>query len=291
MKQIQLRPMTIGDILDSAIHLYKENLLKFLGIVILPQIPFLLIAAFIMPLAFKFDPRTGATVSQVVAGVIAISILPFAVAAGTRAISESFLGREITIAQAYNYMLKRLTPLLWTTFLFTVFLVAASFPALVLSVIMILSLINIGIEVTIFIPVIIFVVIVGMLIPSVFLVVRYSLITQAVIIEGESGTGALKRSQELIKDHFWRAFALIALLYIATLIFDITIGLSLSLASSLFSSAPIFSIVLSMMSAPGLSIIETFIMISMTLFYYDLRIRKEGFDLEIMAEELASENI
>lgn len=284
--------MTIGDILDSAIHLYKENFLKFIGIVIFPQLPFLLIAATIMPFVFRFgnNNKMIPAVSQAISGLISILILPFAVAAGTRAISEKFLGRDITIAQAYSHMLKRITSLMWTTFLFTALLILICIPAIFFIFALTSGSVRPGTETAALLSVIALVSIVATLILGAFLIVRYSLITQAVIIEGESGTGALKRSHELIKDHFWRAFAIISLLYIATMIFDIAIGLSLSLISSLLTNTPIFSIALSMVSAPGLSIIETFIMISMTLFYYDLRLRKEGFDLEIMAEEL-SENV
>ena len=109
----------------------------------------------------------------------------------------------------------------------------------------------------------------------------------AVVLEAEGGISAMKRSKYLVKGHFGKAFILLVLVYVAIAL--ITEIVSFSVLKGLFFLAP-YSAPLAEGTSNVLSILlEPFRIAAITLLYYDFRIRKEGFDLEIMAEELESD--
>lgn len=117
--------------------------------------------------------------------------------------------------------------------------------------------------------------------------VWYIFIPQTVVIEGEGGSGAMKRSKYLTEGHFKRIFILVVLVFAGTL-------LGTWLLSFGFSKALFFLGDSSVYLGKGLSnvisvILEPFRIIIVPLLYFDLRFRKEGFNLEILEKELEAE--
>ncbi len=101
----------------------------------------------------------------------------------------------------------------------------------------------------------------------------------AIIIEGRNPISALGRSRELVYGSWWRVFG------IGVVIVLIIIGLSVIIT--------LIALVLSSLS-PILGSIATIIMSTMlfpityvagTLVYIDMRVRKEGYNLDVMASE------
>ena len=113
-----------------------------------------------------------------------------------------------------------------------------------------------------------------LVIPGIFLWIWFAFIPQTVVFDGEGGISAMKRSKHLVKGFFGKTFILLVLIFLAASL--ITGVLSRFLPSALgIGAANVASVLL-----------EPFKISAMMFLYYDLRIRKEGFDLEIMAEEL-----
>ena len=246
--------MTIAGIFRQSLTLYRENVLKLIGIVAPSSIAVWAVYLFIF--GDQLDLTESSTDSAAMPGVflygaIVVFLSSIATAAGTIAISERFLGREVSISQAYLRVIDVLFPLLGSLMLASV-AIAAGF--------------------------------ILFFIPGVVAYVWFCLTPAVVMIEGEGGVGALKRSYVVIKGYWNKAFFVVVLLAIiqlivAMLVFSLPTQLGASVSINVFFK--FLSICLPLL-------IESFKIATTTILYYDLRIRKEGYTLQIMADEIAS---
>ena len=179
-------------------------------------------------------------------------------AAGTFVISQHLLGRAVSVGEAYSQVLGSLFPLLGVLIIFLL-------GSLVLSTLAA----GIGLMA---------------LLPGIAVYVWFCMAAPVVIIEREGGFGALKRSRVLIKGFFDRGFLLVVWLTLSEA-FVVILVLSLPFLVGSFPGFPSFLSFLSIcLSLP----VNAFRVISTTMLYYDLRIRKEGYDLQVLAQELAT---
>ena len=303
--------MSAGDILDQAIRLYRRNFVPLVSIVAIVNVPFALIQVIVTfltnPFAAtfpgapqNFDPATfSATTLLVGQGIAALAALlgvlavVFQNAALVTFIAERFLDRSITARQAYRRAFRR-----WLSLLLAVFL---------------LALVNLGVLGGLF--GIFFVPFIGLaaldagansqasafagmisplfcclLIPAlgavVFLDTRWSLFMPSIMLENYNSTGGMGRSWKLVKGSFWRVFfmllILIAILYLFTpgLILLFTMG-------AVFLPNPLLLVVINSVASSLITIIITPLQLAvLTILYFDLRIRKEGFDLQLQMQNL-----
>jgi hypothetical protein len=118
--------------------------------------------------------------------------------------------------------------------------------------------------------------------PVFYVAARYFAVIPAVMIERSSVGDAFRRSSELSKDAKWRILGALALAFILYII----VGATLSAIVGLF---PIPTIATALLSAMAYVLVFPLVGIVTTLLYYDLRIRKEGYDLELLAKRLEGE--
>jgi len=287
-----LHPMTVGDILDRSIQLYKSNFLKFVGVVLLVKGPYLILGYVLTKLILLFfaevpyaSEKDTAQIASYGATIIAFSFIrllellfvgPILIAAMTMAISERFLNRDIGVAEAYKKILRRFLPLLGTVLLTGMIISMVLLFCVLLGSFMLLVGAQPGL----------ILVIAGVILACV-LWVQYAFISQTVVIEGEGGFSAMKRSKYLVKGFFFKAFVLLILIFIAIAL--ITEIVALGIERGLFFLGQYSSLLAEGASNVVSVLLEPFRIAAITLLYYDFRIRKEGFDLEIMAEELEAD--
>lgn len=111
-----------------------------------------------------------------------------------------------------------------------------------------------------------------------YVLLRTFSMSQAVLLEGTGPIQALTRSLRLSEGcgaHIFFTLALVWLLYLIT--YGVAFGVSVSLVSRAISEV---------VGAVVIVAIYPLVAVVTTLLYYDLRVRKEGFDLEVMAREL-----
>ncbi len=123
-----------------------------------------------------------------------------------------------------------------------------------------------------------------LLVPGVIFFAWSFAMEQAVMIEGYDAGGAWTRSRQLARGSVWRILGTLGLTY---LIYSIAVGggtaaLGLLFGSVLHAPARITEVVSYLINA----LVYPVVGVVSTLLYYDLRIRKEGFDLEMLATEL-----
>src|SRR5436190_1507255 len=112
----------------------------------------------------------------------------------------------------------------------------------------------------------------------------YSVVVQVAALEPlKSGTDALRRSWMLTKGFKAKAFVL----WIVAIVLIVALALAGGLVGGLAATVnPALEPVSTVLLAILLLLYYPLLACVFTLFYYDLRVRKEAFDLEMLAEQL-----
>ena len=116
---------------------------------------------------------------------------------------------------------------------------------------------------------------------AIYFGIRWSFSLQCVLIEGFGPIAAISRSSRLVKDNWWRVFGYT----IIWLLIAIAVGLLLSIFSLIPGvTSQLISTIVGIIIAPIAAIL-------FTLLYFDIRLRKEGYSFEKLAEELGLQDI
>jgi len=113
------------------------------------------------------------------------------------------------------------------------------------------------------------------LFPALYPLARFFAIRQAVMLEGANAGDALGRSSQLsmgVKGHV-----------LATLLLVLLVTTALSFGSGLLAQLIPSRVVVTVLLTAVSVVLYPFFGITETLLYYDIRIRKEGFDVEYLA--------
>lgn len=126
------------------------------------------------------------------------------------------------------------------------------------------------------------------LVPGVFLFTMWAVTPAALVTERLGPFAAMGRSYQLVRGRFWPVLGAIVLAYLLYMIANQIIGVITGVTTVLgslngeqisFLPSVIGSALVSIVAAP-------FLAAMITVIYFDLRVRKEGYDLELMAQDL-----
>jgi hypothetical protein len=266
-----LRALSISEILDASLRIYRANFIGLLSIAALALIPEGVLEALLISF------RSGAAVTRAQSSLTSF-FTSLASMALIVAISNAYLGGNFTIGSAYSKGLKRFWSIIGARFLMSF---AISIPAIIFAFCLLTVATTAPASQILFVGIII------ILLPVfIFLFTRWSLVTQAIILEDIGASDGIRRTWNLTDGHFWRVLAtsfaasLLAgvLTILPTLVLDYALGLT-GLSSTITQLVDLV--------AQQLALILTlpFTAAVQVLIYYDLRIRKEGFDLLLRTEE------
>jgi len=300
----RFRSMAVGEWLDATFTMYRRNFVLIASISAVVQIPYALLTWLLFELTgvatFVRSPfasigtqtitpaqaqqllNTYLGVLAVTLGLVLVSLLvvvPLGEAATTRAVSDRYLDRPSSLLAAYRAAWGRLGALITMILL----LVAAYVGTLGVVIVLIVLLGAAGAG---GLGALLGIVAVIALIPAlIFLYVRFAVAVPAIVLERVSGWHGLQRSWNLISGRFWPTFGRIALLWvIATIISSVVAAIFEVPGGLLFpNNSFVFDQVASAIAAVFVGPITY---IGVTLLYYDIRIRKEGFDIEMLARSL-----
>lgn len=269
-----MRPRTLGELLDAAFTLYRRNFFLIAAISAVVEIPSALLQYALLRGAGLSGTPDGARLTEVTAFSIAqfLLIQPLIQGAVTRAVSELYLDRATTVGACYRSALLRLRSLIAMSLMLVALLMTAVIPAVAIGVaagqpaaaatLLILAL-----------P------------PVIYGAVRVSFAAPAIVIEGVSGGNGLRRSWALCTRSWSRVFGILFLVAAMVAIMSGTISGFLDLPSLALGEAPRL-VVMSVATAVTSVFVTPIQLIVVTLLYYDLRIRREAFDLEVLAASL-----
>ncbi len=278
MPSTVLRPLSAGEVLDVSFGLFRR---MFATLFVIQLI--------CMTLPFLFNvyyTSTGAALSGMLllSSLVSFVLSALASAATAIAISETYLDRPITAAQALRRAVPRLAPLLAVSLLVGVLVVVASMPFFFLVGGAAFSLARAG-----GVPsgLAIFSVLVGIvsLALPLFVAAGVSVATPVVVLEERIGAiAALSRAWFLTRGYRLR---IAGLLFVCLILIVIPyIGLLALGGAFVGSTAAAASIWVPVVALAGRLLLTPILYCLITLVYYDLRVRKEGFDLEMLAASL-----
>jgi len=302
---IVLRPMGLGEILDLAFRLYRKNFITLIGIAAIVNLPLLFlqaIAAFLaLPADFSALSRTPGNFNSysgllifygayVIISLITVIANVFEAGAMAAAVSARYLGRDITIKQAYGQSLRK-----WFRLLVASILVGLISLIFVAPIILFVAVSVFGSFIgdqaaSAFAAIASLCMCLGMivLLPVwIYLMIRFSFYSQAIVLENLGTRTGLARSWRLVKNSFLRVLGIVVLL--AILVYILTVVPALLIQFAVTALAPTSFALTTIASSASNIIISILIspiqLAVMTLLYYDLRIRKEGFDLQFQMQQ------
>jgi len=309
----ELRALGLGELLDRTFGYYRQHFWLFVGIMALPkvlEVALLLLSHVLKPApamvsrspdpaaALKqLGPALGGSLIYLVA-IIIISSLIYAVALGatTHALSEVHLGRSASIREAYRNLSGKIWRLFGTVFLFLLVTLGVNFlvfaAAFLLAMVAAVGatvakshLLAFGVG-----ALAVLVAIAGVVLAMVFLL-RYAVAVPALVLENLSAWQALKRSAFLTRGYRGQIFLIGILMSLVALVVSVLFQGPFLVAGLLlgfrFAAMPMWlEVPYAVAAGVGGALGGPLLMIALTLAYYDTRVRKEGFDLQLMMASL-----
>lgn len=299
MEPQQFEPMSIGGILDRTFRLYKNNFVRFITIVAIIQVPItllMLVSTSLMQSGFSVSPAVdygdlrnegtsnmegtmgnegesglggmdweGPNPGAIILSMIVVLIGVIAAVLGnmlcqgalTKSISEFYLGHEITVGQAYKFVLPKL-----------------------------LTLIGAGILVGL----IVWLGFIMCIVPGVIFGLWFALTQPSIIVENLRATQGMSRSKALASGNLGKIFCVGFLVILITWAISLPFGWGgFAIGKILFASNVLLGDFISQLFALiGQILAMPVSAAAFILLYYDMRIRKEGFDLQMLAQAMSS---
>lgn len=271
MADLGLRPLTLGEILDRTFSLYRKNFLLFAGITAIPQL--LVLALRLGQTLFVTAPGLTRTArlprtqpqsdfSSTVLTLVVLAIVGFIVyvvaylfaQGGTVfAVSDLYLGRSTTIGASLGRMRGQLGSLFGVVLLNGLAIIAGLFLLIV---------------------------------PGIYVACRLITCVPAALLEDLGPIDSLERSFSLTKGFAGRSFLIyllyFCLLYGAVLLFAMPFTMAMLLAAKHPEAMPMWLALAQVGQFIANVLVVPILTIATAVFYYDLRVRKEAFDLQFM---------
>ena len=305
---IQLRPLNLGEILDRTAQLYRRNFWLYVGTATLPLL-FVFALAIPAGVIFVIPGMTGngawvnaptwtIALLLLVVAPIYLAVYVYSYAAITQATVSVHLGQKPTIRAT----LKSVQPRFWTYYwyillqgIMAVLVPMAIAVALITPLIYLISRPGADFPSRIALGFLVFLIVVVAVGVMFWLTFSYMLGMPACIVEKKTAWQSLVRSWKLSQGTRGRIF--VTYLLVIALAFAISMALAIpmliliallpSAGNGAAFSSPAFvvaEIVRVIVNFATQVLLAPVFMIAAVLFYYDQRIRKEGYDIEWMMQ-------
>lgn len=269
MANADLRPMTLGEVLDRTFTLYKKHFWLFVGIMCMPML--LLLVAQVGLAGVQFLAHTASRPSAAAVGlafsalaatmiilIIYLVMIGVAQAATIFAVSDLYLGRTPTIREAFGKVRGKVLRAIGVMFLAGLIIVAG---------------------------------LIALIIPGIILMCRTGIAVPAAMLEDKYAGEAVSRSMDLTKGYAMQMFLIFLLIWVLTIVammvfqypFIILTGMQAARHHAVPFAYLMLQYLASFISSVLVGPIAT---IAFSLMYYNLRVRKEAFDLQHLIASL-----
>ena len=278
----RLRPLGVGEILDVGMKVTWRNARTLMLAVVVVVLPVEILNAIILVSSLpsgttiehgsfirptivspsnEFFGFSRSQLDTYVAGTVVGTVLLVlstlvAVGACYRAVSAAYMEEPVNWRSSLGYAARRLHSILWVTILVGIIVVIG----FVLCVI-----------------------------PGIYFAVAFAVAIPVLMSENVKGFKALGRSRTLVSGSWWRT---LGVLFLGLLLIGIISGALSALALGLISSGSSFTTwaVSNAVSDTIARVLTTpFAAAFVTILYFDLRVRKEGYDLQLLASRVGVE--
>ena len=293
-----LRPLTTAELLDRTFHLYRNNFVLFAGIATVAAIAIVVGLLFLTVLGIslptqgsEFDPRAFLARLALVMLVLALFYMlgsSLATGATIYAVSKVNLGQPVRISECYRKVFPRFGRIIAISLQIMLrllgILLLLYLCVFVLAFIVGMILAGAGGRGPLIVGYVIgfgAVIVVYVILARYYL--QYSLAIQACVLENTRPTESINRSKVLTRDYLWRIF----LIYLLMGVLGIALSYVLHLPGILLKNA-LFAALIWQFLATFIANTLSFPIsnIATSLVYFDMRVRKEAFDLQLMMESV-----
>lgn len=295
----KMRPMGIADILDETVELYKTSFVLLVGIAAVLYVPYSIFSQY---LTMKYYPRLDSAkgpgdilpfIGATAVGILWVMIVsPFVTGAMTCAISERYLSHPTTVLASFKRVLSwavfgRILLAVVVTFAVTFAMMGVIGGVVALCVVVgyantmwLFAAVPIGLLLSL-----------GALFGGCYVLLRLALINCIIVVELKGIVESFSRAWTLMSGNMLKCLGLLAL---STFVVGIVSSLVVQPTQTMLTMSMVkggrpaewLLILHTLIGASSSTLLAPITSIVTILLYYDIRIRKEGFDLELLANEL-----
>lgn len=268
MSLSHLRPLDFGEILDGAFTLYRRHFSTMFLTALLPLIPLLLYWAGFAAVVRTDSPdeiESATTLATVISYPLLLAASFLVYGALVHQVARALEGGAVERGEAYRVALRRFFPLL-----------GASILTMLCAAVGLLLLI----------------------VPAFLVMIMFFAASQAVVVEGKGPVEALKRSRALASGSWGRIAGIWLVTMLIVMAPSMVVGGAVGavavggaiLSGNLEAAAvmPVWATAVTNLLSTVMSALTTpFMVATLTLLYFDLRVRSEALDLQVATEGLA----
>ena len=252
----------VGELLNQTLIIYGRHLWRLIAMAAAVQIPVNIVSLVVGlgMVGYFVSVLLGAFGSVFVYGMVSC------------AVGQHYAAGVVNVRRCFDMVWGRIVSLLVLTMVTALLLTAVIGPAPTDS-----ASATVGVVLLVALPVVL------------ALVVYWSASIQTVVLERYRGFGALKRSFGLVKGSWWRVFGIMFVMGLVGVGLGLVLILPVGIVMGILAPDPATAL------SNSLQLISTLIVMSAvfplisiggTLLYLDLRVRKEGFNLERLSQEM-----
>lgn len=291
--------MGIADILDETVELYKSSFVLLVGIAAVMNVPYSLFERYystaqtarILANPGRVPIKDMTAFWGATAYAIAFLLLtaPIITGALTYAISERYLGRKVTIWDSFKRVLS--ISILWRL-LITIFLKMAVvvFPVGLAAMAVGVGAVSMITGHATLLPVALGIGAVGVAVGvgAVYVLLRLAVLEPTIVVERKTIGNALSRAWGCMPGSMVKCFVLLLLGWLVTTAVEAIVSVPTQMiimakAGNVSSTIMFLHVVVGAIASTILAPVMSIVTI---LLYYDIRIRREGLDLELLANDL-----
>lgn len=292
----RFRAQSIGELLDSAFTMYRRKFLLIVAITAMLQLPYIVIQLLLIRTFFGsalstalgaggsgFASRQEQTQSVLNLLLVSLGILgaglvyalvlqPIVQAATVRVVSADYLDRPTSFGDALRHALRRFAALL-------------GFGVLNLLILVVPGAVLFGLAFAANAPALLVLFVLLWFVYFIFVSIRLQLSVPAIVLESGGPTVGIARSWRLTEGSFWRIVGLNVIIAVVSYVLSLILQ---TLIGAIFGGVdPVTKLLVNSAASSAIGIFTTpLLLIVLTLTYYDIRIRREAFDLEMLAGSL-----
>lgn len=266
-----LRPLSVGEVIDTAFRIYRtrfRDLILAVAVCSVPLVALQVLVNLSVTSETTFEQRGNVLISRtgpsngvllgVFAATILISALSTAIAQGAsiRIIADQYLGSETSWRDSLRFALSKLVKIFATSIL-----------------VWIIALIGL----------------VACVLPGIYLWIALAVAIPVLLVEGTGIGTAVSRSRTLVSGRWWPTFGALLVIFLLTSLISAFLGALVgggTFAAGRITGSTTTRLLIGLVNG-GVTILLTPLSAAVTtIIYFDLRVRKEGFDVALMAQRL-----
>ena len=261
----QLRPLSVGEILDAGFRLLRYRFGTLILCVLVPVVPLTIVATILQAStdenAFDLNTTTTSDSGASVVGALLGALLQgaavgLAIAACIKVISAAYLGDRAEVGDSLRYGFSRILALIGAYILIILILIPCF---------------------------------IALIIPGIYMAVKLSVAFTAVVVERAGPGQSISRSFNLTRGNWWRVFGVVVVVFLIEAVINFAIGSVLVPAVLTDASELTVAVLITILNIIIYAITYPLWASVLTVLYYDLRVRNEGFDLQLLAQGVGAD--